>query len=403
MFWQAEEAARELRREGREQGLEQGRAQGMEQGLEQGLEQGRAQGLADMRALVVRLAEQRFGSETAERLRRVLAAAGLEAVDQAADAVLDCDTGDELLAQTSNFSHNGSPPGRRPPRLITLAYLGPEGTYSEQAASDYEPAARRVPYPSIPAVIRAVERGEATEAVVPIENSLEGAVTSTTDMLIHETDLKIKRELVVPIRHCLVRRPASGTAPDAPEDGDGHADSNPVEVVYSHPQAMAQCRNYLEQHFPDAATAATSSTAAAVEDMMRSKRNAVAVSSRRAAELCGAQIVAVGIEDAADNQTRFVVLAPDDAEPTGRDKTSICFDFDHDGPGILHRALGELASSQINMLKIESRPDKRSVGRYFFLVDMEGHRRDSVVQVALAGIAHRSAAFKVLGSYPRSP
>lgn len=313
------------------------------------------------------------------------------------------------------------------PRCTTIvAYLGPEGTYSEQAALDYGPAARRVPYPSISAVIRAAERDEAIEAVVPIENSLEGAVTSTTDLLIHETGLKIKRELVVPIRHCLVRPPASRAdasatnadrrtarraegrstrpwaASNATEDAGACAESPPVEVVYSHPQAMAQCRGYLERRFPGIVLAASSSTAAAVDDMMRSKRKAVAVSSRRAAELCGAWIVAVGIEDAPGNRTRFVVLASRDAEPTGRDKTSICFDFDQDGPGILHRTLGELASREINMLKIESRPDKRSPGRYFFLVDMEGHRKDPIVREALAGIAGTAAAFKVLGSYPRS-
>ena len=283
--------------------------------------------------------------------------------------------------------------------MTTLAYLGPKGTYSEQAALDHGPAARRVPYPSISAAIRAAERGEAAEAVVPIENSLEGAVTSTADLLVHETGLKIKRELVVPVRHCLVLPPASRT--DTPRP-DACPESPPVEVVHSHPQAMAQCRGYLERRFPDAALEASSSTAAAVEDMMRSRRTAVAVSSRRAAELCGARIAAVGIEDAPNNQTRFVVLAPSDAKPTGRDKTSICFDFDRDGPGILHRALGELASRGINMLKIESRPDKRSHGRYFFLVDMEGHRKDPVVRDALAGIAGQAAAFKVLGSYPRS-
>ena len=280
--------------------------------------------------------------------------------------------------------------------MTTLAYLGPKGTYSEQAALDHAPAARRVPYPSISAAIRAAERGEATEAVVPIENSLEGAVTSTADLLIHETDLKIKRELVLPVRHCLVLPPASGA------DAGAGTESPPVEVVHSHPQAMAQCRGYLERRFPGAALEASSSTAAAVEDMMRSKRNAVAISSRRAAELCGARIAAVGIEDAPNNRTRFVVLAPSDADPTGRDKTSICFDFDHDGPGTLHRALGELASRGINMLKIESRPDKRSHGRYFFVVDMEGHRKDPVVRDALAGIAGQAAAFKVLGSYPTS-
>ena len=272
--------------------------------------------------------------------------------------------------------------------IQTLSYLGPEGTYSEQATLGYgPPQARRVPYDSIAAAVRAADRGEADEAVVPIENSLEGAVTSTTDLLIHETTLKIKREIVVPIRHCLVLPPG--------------ADVGEVAVVFSHPQAAAQCRGYLERRLPGAGFSASLSTAAAVGDMLRSDRPAAAVSSRRAAELFGAEVAASGIEDAPNNQTRFVVLAPHDAKPTGRDKTSICFDFSHDGPGILHNALGELASRDINMLKIESRPDKRSPGRYFFLLDLEGHRTDPAVESALAGIAEPAASFRVLGSYPR--
>lgn len=317
----------------------------------------------------------------------------------------------------------------------TVAYLGPEGTYSEEAALAYAPGARRVACDSIRGAVRAVERGEADEAVVPIENSLEGAVTETTDLLIHETPLKIKREIVVPIRHCLVAAPgaegagsrsarretgragsedaAGQRADQAAGDGerwetDGteapglETDAGAVEIVFSHPQAAAQCRGYLERHLPGAAFSASLSTAAAVQDMLRSGRRAAAVSSRRAAELFGARVVASGIEDGPRNQTRFVALAVEDAEPTGRDKTSICFDFSRDGPGILHGALGELASRRINMLKIESRPDKASPGRYFFLLDLEGHRTETVVESALAAIAGAAGSFKVLGSYPRA-
>ena len=274
---------------------------------------------------------------------------------------------------------------------MKVAYLGPEGTYSEEAALAHDPGARRVPCASIAAAIRAADLGEADEVVVPVENSLEGAVTSTTDLLIHETALKIKREIIVPIRHCLVVPPGA--------KGVRLAD---VAVVFSHPQGAAQCRGYLERRLPRAAFSASLSTAAAVKDMLRSDRSAAAVSSRRAAELFGAVVAAHGIEDAAHNQTRFVVLGAADAGPTGRDKTSICFDFSHDGPGILHNALGELAARGINMLKIESRPDKRSPGRYFFLLDVEGHRTDPAVEEALADIAKPAASFKVLGSYPRA-
>ena len=269
-----------------------------------------------------------------------------------------------------------------------LAYLGPEGTYSEQAAVDYDPDAQRVSYPSIPAVIRAADNGEVDQAVVPIENSIEGAVTFTVDLLIHESDLKIRNEVVVPIHHYLLSEPDT-----AMED---------VRVVYSHPQAIAQCRRYLSRHLPNAEHVASLSTAGAVEDMRNSALPAAAISSRRAAEIFGATILDANIEDTQNNQTRFVVLAAEDGSRTGADKTSICFDFSEDAPGILYDTLGELARRRVNMLKIESRPDKRSLGRYVFLIDMEGHREDPVVSEALDGVRARTAMFKVFGSYPRA-
>ena len=269
---------------------------------------------------------------------------------------------------------------------IRLAYLGPPGSYSEQAAIDYSPTAEAVPFPAFPAVVASVGDGLADEAVVPIENSLEGAVTFTLDLLIHQSDLKIKRELVVSIVHCLL-------ADEGTKAGD-------VRVVYSHPQALAQCREYLTRHLPRAAHVASLSTSGAVEDMRNSEAPAAAISSGRAAELYGASVLERGIEDVHNNQTRFVVLAREDHARTGRDKTSVCFDFGSDAPGILYGTLGELAERGINLVKIESRPDRRSLGRYVFLIDMEGHREDPRVREALEGLESRASMFKVLGSYP---
>ena len=245
-----------------------------------------------------------------------------------------------------------------------------------------------MPFGSIPAAVRAVEDGAADEAVVPIENSLEGVVTHTADLLIHHTPLKIRREIVLPIHHCLVIQPG--------------VDRSEVCVVYSHPQALAQCRGHLDRHLPAAEAVASLSTASAVRDMRESDRPAAAISSLRAAEIFGATVAARDIEDVPTNKTRFVVLAAADAAPTGRDKTSICFDFSEDEAGTLHGALGELAARGINMMRIESRPDRRSLGRYIFLVDLDGHRRDPVVNEALEGIRARATMFKVLGAYPRA-
>ena len=269
---------------------------------------------------------------------------------------------------------------------LRLAYLGPPGSYSEQAAIVYDPTAEAIPFPAIPSVVASVGDGLADEAVVPIENSLEGAVTFTLDLLIHQSDLKIRREQVVSIVHCLL-------VDEGTKTGD-------IRVVYSHPQALAQCREYLTKNLPRADLVASLSTSGAVEDMRNSKAPAAAISSGRAADLYGARILERGIEDVPNNQTRFVVLAREDHARTGRDKTSVCFDFSSDAPGILHKTLGELAERDINLVKIESRPDRRSLGRYVFLIDMEGHRGDTRVHDALEGLRSRTSMFKVLGSYP---
>ena len=271
---------------------------------------------------------------------------------------------------------------------MRLAYLGPEGTYSEQAAIDYARRSERVPYSGIPAVIRAAESGQVDEAIVPIENSLEGVVTYTVDLLIHESPLKIRGEVVVPIHHQLLMPP--------------RARMEDVRVVYSHPQAIAQCRRYLARNMPNAEHVASLSTASAVEDMNSSRHPAAAISSSRAAELFGATIAETNVEDVPNNQTRFIVLGSEDAAPTGGDKTSICFDFPHDAPGTLYNMLGELARREINMIKIESRPDRRSLGKYVFLIDLDGHREDPVVSEALDAMEARAAIFKIFGSYPKA-
>ncbi len=270
---------------------------------------------------------------------------------------------------------------------MKLAYLGPPGTYSEQAALEVEGAVL-MPFGTISAAVRAAEDGAADAAVVPVENSLEGAVTQTVDILIHHTELRIRQEIVLPIHHSLLTQPGVG-----PRD---------VSVIYSHPQALAQCRAYVARNLPGAEPVASLSTAAAVSDMQNSDRPAAAISSERAAELFGVDATDRNIEDVRNNRTRFVMLAPRDTPRSGHDKTSICFDFREDAAGILHGALGELATRNINMIKIESRPDRRSLGRYVFLLDIEGHREDGIVSAALNGIRARATMFKVLGSYPRA-
>lgn len=271
--------------------------------------------------------------------------------------------------------------------MTRIAYLGPPGTNGEEAAIRRNPAGEHLPCASHRAVATAVESGEADEGVVAIENSINGSVAETLDILIHETELQIQAEIVVPIEHVLVVKP--GTRPDD------------VRVVFSHPQALGQCRQYLETNFPNATREAALSTAESVELAVRRGGDAAAIATRRAAELHGGEIIATGIADVADNVTRFAVLGHGTPPRTGRDRTSIAFTFIQDKPGALVSALKEFADRNINCSKMESRPTREVFGEYVFLVDFWGHVQDAEVQDALAAVRPLCSVLKVFGSYPR--
>lgn len=268
-----------------------------------------------------------------------------------------------------------------------IAYLGPPGTFTEDAALLYDPTAQLLPFPSIAAVASAVDTGMAVEGVVPIENSLEGSVPATLDLLIHEASLVLRHELALSVDHYLLVKPG--------------VQASEVKVLFSHPQALGQCRRFIDRCFPKVEMMAALSTATAVEEMMACPQPAAAIAAKRAAALYGAEILARSIQDNASNVTRFVVLAHNDHEPTGFDKTSLCFSVQEDRPGALCEILLEFAERRINLAKIESRPSKESLGKYIFLVDLEGHREDPVVKEALEAIRAKVAMFKVFGSYPR--
>lgn len=268
-----------------------------------------------------------------------------------------------------------------------LAFLGPPGTFTEEAALRYEPQAQFLPFSSIAAVATAVGSGLADQGIVPIENSLEGAVTETLDVLIQDSPLAIAHELVLPIEHYLLVKPDTK--------------ASEVKVIYSHPQALAQCRRFIERCFPKAELVAALSTAAAVEEMMAGD-SAAAIGNRRAAEIYGAHILARGIQDRSGNLTRFVILNHSDHEATGSDKTSLAFTFAvEDRPGLLVGALQEFSSRAINLSKIESRPSKEKLGTYIFLVDVDGHRSEPTLAEALARVQERCSFFRILGSYPK--
>ena len=268
----------------------------------------------------------------------------------------------------------------------TIGFLGPLGTYSEEAALLYDNTADRL-YPTITGVGEAVAAGEIDEGVVPIENSLEGPVTFTLDLLIAQPTLFIRGEIDLPIEHYLLAKP--GTVPAE------------IRVIYSHPQALGQCRQYLEKNYPQAEQMASLSTVLCVTDSFESKVPAAAISPRRASELYDVDILDRGIQDVANNVTRFAVIGLSDHAPTGDDKTSMAFTLEKDSPGLLHRVLGEFADRDINLLKIESRPTKQLLGEYIFLLDCVGHREESPMKEALAALSDPISMLRILGSYPR--
>jgi prephenate dehydratase len=274
--------------------------------------------------------------------------------------------------------------------MDTIAYLGPAGTFSEEAALAYSGGGGEtslLPLASIPAVVTAIETDAATVGLLPIENLLEGSVNYTLDLLIHETSLQIAGEIVIPIRQFLVARPGVRLSE--------------VSVLYAHPQSLGQCRKFVERCLPGVPQIASLSNSAAPAEALASERPAAAISTLRAAEITGANILARDIADTLGNVTRFIVLAQHDAPPTGDDKTSFCFAFDEDRAGTLVGVLHELAEERLNMTKLESRPAKAVLGQYIFLVDINGHREEAHVARALGRIRAKTGMLKVFGSYPR--
>jgi prephenate dehydratase len=274
---------------------------------------------------------------------------------------------------------------------VRVAFLGPEGTFSEEAllAHTDRGAVEPVPFPTIYDCVMAVESGEVAEALVPIENSLEGSVDSTLDALALETaDVSITGELVHPIRHCLIARERM------PLDR--------VERVVSHPQANAQCSQFIRERLPSAAVQSADSTADAVRLVAGSERPWAALGNRLSAELYGCEVLEDGVENIPENETRFVWLGRPGGEERGEGdrKTSVVFWGLPDRPGALVSVLREFAERDINLTKIESRPRKLGLGRYIFFVDLEGDRDDEVVRSALEAVRRDVEMLRVLGSYP---
>jgi prephenate dehydratase len=274
----------------------------------------------------------------------------------------------------------------------TVAYLGPEGTFTEQAlVSQADLAkARRLPLPSFWEVLDAVDKGKADVGLVALENSIEGTVNVALDQLIFAHDLWIVRELELEVAQCLV--------------GMSGARLELVKKVISIPVATAQCRAWLSRNLAGAEEEASPSTAEAVRRVAEAQDpDVAAIGTKRAATLYGLEVLASGIEDHDANTTRFIVVARPEwgiPAPTGHDKTSIVCFQSSDHPGSLHTILGQFAARNLNLTKLESRPTKKALGEYCFVIDIDGHIGDEVVADCLRDLHATLPAVKFLGSYP---
>ncbi|HYG95649.1 MAG TPA: prephenate dehydratase [Solirubrobacterales bacterium] len=275
---------------------------------------------------------------------------------------------------------------------MRIAYLGPAGTFTEDALGEAIPAGGYEPLrtPTIHDAILAVERGEADRALVPIENSLEGSVRNTLDTLAFEAGaVTIVGEHDYRVRVHLIAREGV-----AVED---------VEAVLSHPQPLSQCARFLRERFPAVELRSVSSTAAAVRMVSESARPWAALGARAAAALYDCELLLEGVEDSDDNVTRFVWIAPEGTEPVGEGpwKTSLVFsELGADHPGALVDALREFSERGINLTRIESRPLRRGLGRYMFFCDLEGRVTDPTVAEAIERLRGKAESVRILGSHP---
>ncbi len=266
-----------------------------------------------------------------------------------------------------------------------IAYLGPEATFTHIAAiNHFGRSVSFIPLPSIQDIFREVEKESYHFGVVPVENSIEGAVNYTLD-LFPESELNICAEIYHPISHDLLSQTGS---------------INDIKIIYSHPHAFAQCRRWLRDHLPQCALAECSSTAEAARKAS-GEAGAAAIASQEASQLYKLEVVASKIEDTARNVTRFLVIGKNEIRPTGRDKTSIMFVTSH-VPGALYKVLQPISENGINMVKLESRPSKHENWSYMFFVDVEGHLAEPMVKRTVEKMKERCLFLKWLGSYPRA-
>ena len=271
-------------------------------------------------------------------------------------------------------------------KTMTIAYLGPEATFTHQAAiQKFGASLNYAPQKTIADVFTEVSKHRADYGVVPVENSTEGVVTHTLDMFV-DSDLKIVSQIILPVQQCLMISPGGARAK--------------IGKLYVHPQSLAQCRGWIQNHLPRVEIVETSSNARSAE-LAAKEKNSAAIAGIIAAEKYGLDVLEQDIQDNAANATRFLVLGRQCSPPTGNDRTSLMVSV-ADKVGALHHAIAAFRRFKINMTKIESRPSKRKAWEYFFFIDCDGHIQDRKVSEAIALLERESSYVKVLGSYPKT-
>jgi chorismate mutase/prephenate dehydratase len=270
-------------------------------------------------------------------------------------------------------------------KSMTIAYLGPEATFTHQAAiQKFGASLTYEPQKTIADVFAEVARQRADYGVVPVENSTEGVVTHTLDMFV-DSDLKVVAQLVLGIQYCLA----------------GKAARRQIRRLYVHPQALGQCRAWVQNTLPDAEIIETSSNARSAERAAADQKAAAAITGLLAAEHYDLPILESNIQDNTENATRFLVLGRQCSPPTGSDRTSLMISIS-DKPGALYLSLAPFRRYRINMTKIESRPSKRKAWEYFFFIDCDGHSSDRKVARAISELSAQCNFVKILGSYPNA-
>lgn len=265
---------------------------------------------------------------------------------------------------------------------MIIGILGPQGSFSEKAARQWNDKAELRYYDDILDAVDALMRKEVDYSIVPVENSLEGSVTLTLDLLM-EQQLRIVGEVIVQVKHCLLSK--------------GKLDD--IKIILSHPQALSQCRKYIKKNFKKIEVRSTLSTSLAAKLASESK-DIAAIASEESAWVYGLEILGENIQDMNENFTRFIVIGKNTPPPTGNDKTSIIVYLEKNMPGALYEILGEFANKGIDLTKIESRPTKKILGDYLFYIDMKGHIHDRGLKDTLGKVKSKVGMLKVLGSYP---